>query len=180
MRLIKEEKFIIGRTEEDVLAVEEGELQIRKPPPEEESNIENVEEVGVPDPEGHGRPDEQEENDDGDIEIDAIEGESGVAARRGSLKKEAKSLEHKLTQRYKHPYCDSCIRAKMKHFKTQKGAYRRELKKFGGPITFDAIDTSKVHDDDILLLEKEVLVTRDCYTVLIGAYPSSRMTAELW
>ena len=68
----------------------------------------------------------------------------------------------------------------MKHFKTQKGAYRRELKKFGGPITFDAIDTSKVHDDDILLLEKEVLVTRDCYTVLIGAYPSSRMTAELW
>ena len=65
----------------------------------------------------------------------------------------------------------------MKHFKTRRGAYKRELKKFGDLIMFDAVDTSKVHDD-ALFLEKEVLVVRDCYTGLIGAYPSSRMAKD--
>ena len=66
----------------------------------------------------------------------------------------------------------------MKHFKTRRGSYKRELKKFGDLITFDAVDTSKVHDD-VLVLEKEVLVVRDCFTGIIGAYPSdSRMTKD--
>ena len=114
------------------------------------------------------------EGDEDDIEVDVVEGESRVA-KRGTLKREANSLNHKLTHRYKNPYCDSCIRAKMKHFKTRRGSYKRELKKFGDLITFDAVDTSKVHDD-VLILEKEVLVVRDCFTGIIGAYPSDRMT----
>ena len=93
------------------------------------------------------------------------------------MKREANSLKHKLTHRYKNPYCDSCIRAKMKHFKTRRGSYKRELKKFGDLITFDAVDTSKVHDD-VLILEKEVLVVRDCFTGIIGAYPSDRMSKD--
>ena len=105
-----------------------------------------------------------------------VEGESRVA-KRGTLKREANSLNHKLTHRYKNPYCDSCIRAEMKHFKTRWGAYQRELKKFGDLITFGAVDTSKVHDD-VLILEKEVLVVRDCYAGLISAYPSSRMAKD--
>ena len=65
----------------------------------------------------------------------------------------------------------------MKHFKARRGAYKRELKKFGDLITFDAVDTSKVHDD-VLVLEKEVLVIRDCFTGIISAYPSDRMAKD--
>ena len=137
-------------------------------PPGDETDFED---------DGHGAPEDAAEGDEDDIEIDVVEGESRVA-KRGTLKREANSLNHKLTHRYKNPYCDSCIRAKMKHFKTRRGSYKRELKKFGDLITFDAVDTSKVHDD-VLVLEKEVLVVRDCFTGIIGAYPSdSRMTKD--
>ena len=138
-------------------------------PPGDETDFED---------EGHGAPEEVAEGDEDDIEVDVVEGESRVA-KRGTLMREANSLHHKLTHRYKNPYCDSCIRAKMKHFKTRRGAYKRELKKFGDLITFDAVDTSKVHDD-VLVLEKEVLVVRDCFTGIIGAYPSDRMTKAMW
>ena len=137
------------------------------PPGGEETDLED---------EGHGAPEEVAEGDEDDIEVDVVEGESRVA-KRGTLKREANSLNHKLTHRYKNPYCDSCIRAKMKHFKTRRGSYKRELKKFGDLITFDAVDTSKVYDD-VLVLEKEVLVVRDCFTGIIGAYPSDRMTKD--
>ena len=149
---------------------EDGEYEPGTPydgPPGDETDFED---------EGHGAPEDAAEGDEDDIEVDVVEGESRVA-KRGALKREANSLNHKLTHRYKHPYCDSCIRAKMKHFKTRRGAYKRELKKFGDLITFDAVDTSKVHDD-VLVLEKEVLVVRDCFTGIIGAYPSYRMAKD--
>ena len=149
---------------------EDGEYEPGTPydgPPGDETDFED---------EGHGAPEDAAEGDEDDIEVDVVEGESRVA-KRGTLKREANSLNHKLTHRYKNPYCDSCIRAKMKHFKTRRGAYKRELKKFGDLITFDAVDTSKVHDD-VLVLEKEVLVVRDCFTGIIGAYPSDRMTKD--
>ena len=161
---------------------------MRHPPGEEEEPPEDGEyEPGTPydgppgdetdfEDDGHGAPEDAAEGDEDDIEIDVVEGESRVA-KRGTLKREANSLNHKLTHRYKNPYCDSCIRAKMKHFKTRRGAYKRELKKFGDLITFDAVDTSKVHDD-VLVLEKEVLVIRDCFTGIIGAYPSDRMAKD--
>ena len=149
---------------------EDGEYEPGTPydgPPGDETDFED---------DGHGAPEDAAEGDEDDIEIDVVEGESRVA-KRGTLKREANSLNHKLTHRYKNPYCDSCIRAKMKHFKTRRGAYKRELKKFGDLITFDAVDTSKVHDD-VLVLEKEVLVVRDCFTGIIGAYPSDRMAKD--
>ena len=82
--------------------------------------------------EGHGAPEDAAEGDEDDIEVDVVEGEPRVA-KRGTLKREANSLNHKLTHRYKNPYCDSCIRAKMKHFKTRRGAYKRKLKKVRRP-----------------------------------------------
>ena len=48
-------------------------------------------------------------------------------SKRGTLKHEARTLWHLLTHRYKNPYCNSCVRAKMKHHKTYRGAFRRKL-----------------------------------------------------
>lgn len=65
----------------------------------------------------------------------------------------------------------------MKHFKTYRGAFKRELKKFGDLITFDFVDTTKVHDQGFLL-ENEVLIVRDRYTGMIGAYPSQKKSSD--
>ena len=102
------------------------------PLPGEETDFED--EAADPEDEGHGAPEDAVEVDEDDIEVDVVEGECRVA-KRGTFKREANSLNHKLTHRYKNPCCDSCIRAKMKHFKTRRGAYERELKKFGDLIT---------------------------------------------
>ena len=81
-------------------------------------------EIGVE----HGPP--EEEDDEDDIDVDDPDG--GVRlSKRGTLKHEACTLEHLLTHRYKNPYCNSCVRAKMKHHKTYRGAFRRKLTKFG-------------------------------------------------
>ena len=93
-------------------------------------------EIGVE----HGPP--EEEHDEDDIDVDDPDG--GVRlSKRGTLKHEARTLEHLLTHRYKNPYCNSCVRAKMKHHKTYRGAFRRKLTKFGDLITFDFMDTRK-------------------------------------
>ena len=57
-------------------------------------------------------------------------------AKPGTFKREAKSLDHLMTHRYSNPYCESCIRAKMRHFKTRKGSFKRNLSNFGDLITF--------------------------------------------
>ena len=31
-----------------------------------------------------------------------------------------------------NPYCDACVRAKMRHFKTKRGAFKQQLKKLVG------------------------------------------------
>ena len=69
--------------------------------------------------------------DDDDV-IDVDEEDGGVRlSKRGTLKNEARSKVHLLTHRYKNPYCESCVRAKMKHRKTFRGAFQRKLTKFG-------------------------------------------------
>ena len=64
------------------------------------------------------------DDDIGELEIDVIDGVPRLA-KPGSLKGEANTLAHILTHRYKNPYCEACVRAKMKHRKTRKGAFRR-------------------------------------------------------
>eukprot|EP00435_Cladocopium_sp_Y103_P031553 s503_g8.t1 len=120
------------------------------------------------------RVEEQKEDDD----LDAPDDDGNPELRRrGTLKAEARELKHLLTYRYKNPYCDACVRAKMKYYKSYRGAFKRKLKKFGDLITFDFVDTSRVHDKG-LLLENEVLIVRDRYTGLIGAYPSQKKASE--
>ena len=121
--------------------------------------------------------DKSEEEDDECIEVDVIEGESR-RAKKGTLKHEAKTLSQLLTHRYKNPYCGSCIRGKMKHFKTHRGAFKRDLKKFGDLITFDALETAKVLETEGYLLEKRVLIIRDKYTGMIGAFPSRALESD--
>ena len=127
-------------------------------------------EIGVE----HGPP--EEEDDEDYIDVDDPDG--GVRlSKRGTLKHEARTLEHLLTHRYKNPYCNSCVRAKMKHHKTYRGAFRRKLTKFGDLFTFDFMDTrktTKLGYDTV----KEILVIRDRFTGIIQSYPSPTKNTE--
>ena len=69
------------------------------------------------------------EDDDDVIDVDEEDG-SVRLSKRGTLKNEARTKVHLLTHRYKNPYCESCVRAKMKHRKTFRGAFQRKLTKF--------------------------------------------------
>ena len=103
------------------------------------------------------------------IEVDIHEGEPRLA-KPGALKAEAKTIAHLLTHRYKNPYCQSCIRAKMKHFKTYRGVFKRKLKKWGDLVTFDFADlerNSYLNACD----DKELLVVRDRFTGIIQSFP---------
>ena len=75
-------------------------------------------------PEGGAR-----EDDDDIIDVDEEDG-SVRLSKRGTLKNESRTKAHLLTHRYKNPYCESCVRAKMKHRKTFRGAFQRKLTKF--------------------------------------------------
>jgi len=129
-------------------------------------------EVGVE----NGPHEEEEEDDEDDIDVDDPEG--GLRfSKRGTLKHEARTLEHLLAHRYKNPYCNSCVRAKMKHHKTYRGAFRRKLTKFGDLITFDFVDTrktTKLGYDTV----KEILIIRDRYTGIVQSYPSKTKNTE--
>eukprot|EP00439_Symbiodinium_sp_Y106_P034443 s6371_g4.t1 len=90
----------------------------------------------------------RERADDDEREIE-VEGEGGAPVRKakiGTLKAEAKTLAHLCTHRYRNPYCEACIRAKMKHYRTERGAFKRELKAWGDLITFDFLDMRKAAD----------------------------------
>ena len=115
------------------------------------------------------RDDEDEDDEEGMIEVDVHEGEPRMA-KPGALKAEAKTVAHLLTHRYRNPYCQSCVRAKMKHFRTRRGAFKRVLKKWGDLITFDFADlewTNYMGIPD----ERELLVIRDRFTGVIQAFP---------
>ena len=112
---------------------------------------------------------EDEDEGEGVIEVDVHEGEPRLA-KPGALKAEAKTMSHLLTHRYRNPYCQSCVRAKMKHFRTHRGAFKRVLKKWGDLITFDFADlewTNYMGVPD----ERELLVIRDRFTGVIQAFP---------
>lgn len=97
--------------------------------------------------EDHSR---DEHDDDDDIEVDVVEGSSRMA-RRGSLKSEARTLDHLLTHRYKIPYCELCVRAKM--------------------VTYDFVDTQRILDQGVYI-EREIFLVRYRYTGMVWAYPT--------
>ena len=110
--------------------------------------------------------------------IDVDEEDGGVRlSKRGTLKNEARSKLHLLTHRYKNPYCESCVRAKMKHRKTFRGAFQRKLTKFGDLITFDYVDNRRIAEQDYGD-DKTIFVIRDRYTGMLQSYPSARKDTE--
>ena len=115
--------------------------------------------------------------DDDDV-IDVDEEDGGVRlSKRGTLKNEARSKLHLLTHRYKNPYCESCVRAKMKHRKTFRGAFQRKLTKFGDLITFDYVDNRRIAEQDYGD-DKTIFVIRDRYTGMLQSYPSARKDTD--
>ena len=84
--------------------------------------------------------DEAEGEDDADpeagIEVDIYEGAS-IKKRIGTLKDDANTLTHLLTHRYRNQFSESCVKAKMRHFRCKSGAFQSEVKTFGDLITFD-------------------------------------------
>ena len=137
------------------------------PDVEEGEHDVEVEEI----PEGEAR-----EDDDDVIDVDEEDG--GVRlSKRGTLKNEARSKLHLLTHRYKNPYCESCVRAKMKHRKTFRGAFQRKLTKFGDLITFDYVDNRRIAEQDYGD-DKTIFVIRDRYTGMLQSYPSARKDTD--
>jgi len=122
-------------------------------------------------------PDEEAREDDDDV-IDVDEEDGGVRlSKRGTLKNDARSKLHLLTHRYKNPYCESCVRAKMKHRKTFRGAFQRKLTKFGDLITFDYVDNRRIAEQDYGD-DKTIFVIRDRYTGMLQSYPSARKDTD--
>ena len=67
------------------------------------------------------------------------------------------------------PYCESCVRAKMKHRKTFRGAFQRKLTKFGDLVTFDYVDNRRIAEQEYGD-DKTIFVIRDRYTGMIQSY----------
>ncbi|CAE7749097.1 GIP [Symbiodinium sp. CCMP2456] len=71
-------------------------------------------------------------------------------------------------------------RRSMKHYRTERGAFKRELKSWGDLITFDFLDMRKAaamgvgNDDE----DREILVVRDVATKVIAAIPTRNRCTE--
>ena len=92
-----------------------------------------ADEAGRP-PDPPDEEDEREHEDDDEREIE-VEGEGAPTrkAKVGTLMKaEAKTLAHLCTHRYRNPYCEACIRAKMKTLQDSPWSFQ-ELEIMGRP-----------------------------------------------
>ena len=118
-------------------------------------------------------PGDEGEDDDADpeagIEVDNYEGAS-IKKRIGTLKDDTNTLTHVLTHRYRNPLCESCVKAKMRHFRSKSGAFQREVKTFGDLITFDLVESAGDAENN----DKYVMIIRDIYTGIIMGYPIGR------
>ena len=119
---------------------------VRPPPVAEEMPVD----VGSV-PHRHGEAEAHEEEVDEDdpdagIEVDVYEGLS-IKRKVGVFKKDANSIAHLLTHRYRNPFCESCVKAKMRHFRSRTGAFKREVKTFGDLVTFDFV-TASVREEE--------------------------------
>ena len=90
------------------------------------------------------------------------------------LKKDADSIAHLLTHRYRNPFCESCVKAKLRHFRSRTGAFKREVKTFGDLVKFDFVTASGDHEVE----GRCALIVRDIYTGFIMAYPTARRDTD--
>ena len=110
--------------------------------------------------------DEAEGEEDADpeagIEVDICEGAS-IKKRISTLKGDANTLTHLLPHRYRNPFCESCVKAKMRHFRSKSGA-------FGDLFTFDPVEAAGDAENN----DKYVMIIQDIYTGIIMGYPIGR------
>ena len=130
----------------------------------------SVHPVGEQD-EGRSNQDESEvaanEEDPGVVLVDENNG-APVKVPKRKLKEEAVSMAHLISHRFKNPYCQACVRGKMRHLYTKKGAFQRELKEWGDVVTLDFVFPEDQMDDDFVM---KMLTVKDIFTNFIGAYP---------
>ena len=119
------------------------------------------------------------EHDEDEVELDDGEGVPRKA-KVGTLKAEANTLSHLCTHRYRNPYCESCIRAKMRHFKTRRGAFKRKIEQWGDLMTFDFVDVRDAKDRGVGMDDdaREILVIRDIATKVVAAYPTASRSTD--
>ena len=91
-----------------------------------------------------------------------------VKVPKRKLKEEAVSMAHLISHRFKNPYCQACVRGKMRHLYTKKRAFQRELKEWGDVVTLDFVFPEDHMDDDFVM---KMLTVKDIFTNFIGAYP---------
>ena len=115
---------------------------------------------------------EADEDPDAGIEVDVYEG-SSIKRKVGVLKRDADSIAHLLTHRYRNPFCASCVKAKMRHFRSRT-AFKREVETFGDLVTFDFVTASGDHEVE----GRCALIIRDIYTGFIMAYPTARRDTD--
>ena len=88
------------------------------------------------------------EDDPGVVVVDDNNG-APVKVPKCKLKEEAVSMAHLTSHRFKNPYCQACVRGKMRHLYTKKGAFQRELKEWGDVVTMDFVFPEDQMDDDM-------------------------------
>ncbi len=86
------------------------------------------------------------------------------------LRKEANSLEHKLSHLPKNPYCQSCTMGKMKEMYSKRGAFKRELTQWGEVITCDHVFSDSPNALG-LNGETESFVIKDLWSGLLHSFP---------
>ena len=63
-------------------------------------------------------------------ETEKAQGAEASLTRDDKLREEAKSLQHKLHHLPKNPFCEACVRGKMKEKYSRRGAFQRETQKW--------------------------------------------------
>ena len=111
---------------------------------------------------------EQDEGRPNQDESEVANNGAPVKVPKRKLKEEAVSMAHLISHRFKNPYCQACVRGKMRHLYTKKGAFQRELKEWGDVVTLDFVFPEDQMDDDFVM---KMLTVKDIFTNFIGAYP---------
>ena len=144
--VVEEEEEGADRLEEPSPEVELGEVPGEAVPSEEAGK--------PPDPPEGEREEVPDAGDEREIEVEG-EGVPVRKAKVGTLKAEAKSITHLCTHRYRNPYGKACIRAKLNHYRTERGAFKRESKSWGTSITADFLYMRKPLIWELVLMTKQ-------------------------
>ena len=136
---------------------------------------EEFEEEQIPNSEHDSDDDEEcktepigEEVGDPTVKEEADEDKKVEPKVTSRLREEATSIGHKLTHLPKNPFCDACQRGKMRERYSKRGAFKHNLEKWGGIITFDYLYSGSQRTVGVSA-EKEWLVVTDMYTGITHA-----------